>query len=273
MADVISADEIREALRKRYPLDKHLHVDEAPQFSDRGGRKIDVLVVDLWRSRGLARHAFEIKRSIADFRKEVAEPEKADWWWSHCSDFTIVAPATVCARIQANNELPPNWGLMSVSEAGRIRVLSPSAVNLEPEPIGWETAVGMMRAIVNVGPFTLQREYQRGWDAMKATLEDEGNDLQVARERRVLAERLEALQASVETFEQATGVRIATYRSDTPAQTFKAAAGVINGTTAAARRLAQVHGMLTELGSQVDAAKAILESFPGPNAEELPFDG
>lgn len=65
------ADEVRSALRQRWPEDRYHHIREAPLDAGRQGTKIDVLVVALWKSLRYELDAVEIKVSVADFRNEL----------------------------------------------------------------------------------------------------------------------------------------------------------------------------------------------------------
>src|ERR1017187_4991640 len=94
----MSAAQVRDALLGRWPPSEYVSIPEAPQSSDRQGRKIDVLVVSLWRSRGHEIDAVEIKVSVSDWRRELKQAEKADWWWRHADRFWLASPAPVAAK-------------------------------------------------------------------------------------------------------------------------------------------------------------------------------
>lgn len=71
-------------------------------------RSCDMLAMNLWRSKGLEVHGFELKISRGDWLRELKQPDKAeaiakyvDHWW------LVAAPGV--ARIE---ELPPGWGLL-----------------------------------------------------------------------------------------------------------------------------------------------------------------
>ncbi len=134
-AEKMSSQDIRDALHGRWPDNQYIHIDEAPINSDRGGRKLDVLVVSLWRSRHYQLEGIEIKVSMADFRTEMKDSTKADWWWHHVHRFWIAAPAEIAKKIKP--ELPPTWGLLSVSGNGVRALVTPEIRT--PEPIPWET--------------------------------------------------------------------------------------------------------------------------------------
>src|SRR5687768_6592624 len=110
----MTAVEIRQALLNRWTPDKYLVINEAPQTPDRMGRKLDVVVISLWRSRGYELDWIEIKCSTSDWKRELDNPAKADWWWQHVHRFWIAAPVEIASRIRET--LPSGWGLLACSE-------------------------------------------------------------------------------------------------------------------------------------------------------------
>lgn len=79
-------------------------------------RRIDVLAVSLWASRGFGIDAIEIKVDRRDYLREIEEPAKADPWWRHSNRFWIAAPSTAVADPSL---LPPGWGLLIPSPNSR----------------------------------------------------------------------------------------------------------------------------------------------------------
>lgn len=78
--------------------------------------RADAIHVGLWASRGYTVDVHELKTSLADFRRELDRPDKAEAWWDHCNTFWIVAPST---RVAPPELLPPGWGLMTPGGRGR----------------------------------------------------------------------------------------------------------------------------------------------------------
>lgn len=74
----------------------------------RSGRYADAVMMSLWPSRGLELHGVEIKVSRSDWKREAADPSKAeaiakycDCWWIHTSP----------GIVEDLSDLPPAWGL------------------------------------------------------------------------------------------------------------------------------------------------------------------
>lgn len=82
------------------------HVRDAAGFD--ATRTIDALALHLWPSRGHEMHAFEVKVSRSDWRRELANPAKADGWCRLVDRFWIVAPRGVVPH----EEVPASWGLL-----------------------------------------------------------------------------------------------------------------------------------------------------------------
>lgn len=199
----MNSTEVREALRKRWPDSDYLVIDEAPDSANRMGRKIDMFVQSLWRSRGFERDAVEIKVSRSDWTRELAEPGKADWWWMHVHRFWLAVPAPH-AKIVYPGELPTTWGLIEVSESdSKIIVKAPK--NPKPAEFTRGEYIGLMRACANAGVGALQRAEMRG--------QDRGYQLGVKDGQRTAGEGVskanyEALLAQVKAFEEASGIKV-----------------------------------------------------------------
>jgi hypothetical protein len=207
-----SAD-VREALLGRFPADQYLTIHEAPEGSGRDGRKLDALVLSLWRSRGLSLDGIEIKVSVSDFRREIKDPTKADWWWEHCDRFWIAAPNAVAAKIK--NELPPAWGLLSCTRSS-VRQMVPAPTNQDRKPIPWPTLVGLFRASADAGINALQRAQRKGFDEgmeRAKSMPQWNADTSSSWEVQQVRSDFEALRDSVRSFEEAAGIKIDRWRS------------------------------------------------------------
>jgi len=104
---------------------------------------IDALAMHLWRSKHHEVHAFEVKISKADFRRELENDcAKSHIWRQWVEKFWIVAPADVVPV----EELPDEWGLL-VTHGDGLRVRKP-AKRLREAPIGYMPAADLPRDIV-----------------------------------------------------------------------------------------------------------------------------
>jgi len=77
-------------------------------------RTLDAVVMDLWPSKGLDLHGFEMKCSRSDWLRELKQPTKAAMFVDRVDRFWIVAAADDIVR---RDELPPSWGLLHVIDS------------------------------------------------------------------------------------------------------------------------------------------------------------
>lgn len=119
---VVRTDELIELLRARYTaapgaVTEWAFFEQVRANAGAGAeRTADAVAMNLWESRGLAVHGFEVKVSRSDWQREIRQPEKAepliqrvDFWWLVVGDPAIVR----------DGELPEGWGLM-VPRGGKL---------------------------------------------------------------------------------------------------------------------------------------------------------
>ncbi len=78
-------------------------------------RTADAIAMSLYPSRGLEIHGFEIKVSTNDWKKELAEPEKAEEMQQFCHRWWIVIPKKEIINL---SEVPKNWGVIIAKKNG-----------------------------------------------------------------------------------------------------------------------------------------------------------
>ncbi len=93
---------------------------------DRRVRTIDALAVSVFPSRGLHFIGIEIKVTKYDWRRELANPEKADSIQKYCRHWYVAAPEGVVPEA----EVPETWGLIEVKD--RSAKIARKAPALEP---------------------------------------------------------------------------------------------------------------------------------------------
>lgn len=210
----MNAADVLDALGTRWPDSEYLKITEAPQDAMRQGRKLDLVAVSLWKSRGYQIDGVEVKVSVSDARKEIdgtltqqgqrkaGGPEKADWWWHHVHRFWLAAPVTVTEKIA--DDVPATWGLFAVTDNGKVKVLR-KAPHHAAQPMPWDTCIGLMRAAAGAGFNALQRAEDRGERRARERFEKEWDrktgDAAVRR-------KLEEITARVQAFEKAAGVEL-----------------------------------------------------------------
>lgn len=95
-------------------------------------RRADALAMGLWPSRGMVIRGFEIKVSRYDYRREAADPMKAETIATFCDEWWIVAPEGLIE--DPSVELPPAWGLMVPNEKRPLRTVR-AATSTKAAPI------------------------------------------------------------------------------------------------------------------------------------------
>lgn len=136
----MSTPSIKAALRAKYCATEWaimFEVRDATGFE--GKRSADAVAMNLWPSRGMAVHGFEIKASRGDWQRELAQPEKSDPVQQYCDHWWIVA----MPGIVKSGELPPTWGLQELH--GERLVLKSEAPKLAAAPLSRGFVASMLR--------------------------------------------------------------------------------------------------------------------------------
>ena len=181
-------------------------------------RTADAIAMSLWPSRGLELHGFEIKSTVADFRLEIRNPEKAEEIARFCHRWWIVAPKGVATL----DDLPPTWGLYEASN-GKLRI-SKQADPMAPEPLTHAFLGALLRKVQEghekaakglIHPSEIQQrldeEHQHGVTAGESNCRYE-------------LKRLRTLAKRVAVFEKQAGVELGSWRGpEEMAELFKVA--------------------------------------------------
>jgi hypothetical protein len=104
-------------------------------------RTADALVVSCWPSRGIWFAGVEIKVSLADWRKELANPAKAADVMQWCDYWYLAAPAGVIPL----GEVPESWGLVECQGQGA-KIVKP-ARKLKPRPLTASFVACILRTV------------------------------------------------------------------------------------------------------------------------------
>lgn len=121
----------------RYVMAEHARY--SPTY---GHRIADALAIDTWGSGHHQLEGYEVKVSRSDWRRELADPTKAECWGQHCSRWYVLAPSGIVRR----DELPDGWGLIEASDRGQLRCTVPSSNTPDVTPLAPQQIAGLMRA-------------------------------------------------------------------------------------------------------------------------------
>lgn len=88
------------------------HVPDAPGFAAR--RTADAVAMDMWNSKGLELHGYEVKVSRSDWLRELRDPDKSTAVGRYCERWWLVVPDL---SIVKGGELLAGWGLLLCTDA------------------------------------------------------------------------------------------------------------------------------------------------------------
>ena len=232
-------------LEKRHAGDEWAFFDHVPDSTGGSSRIADGIAFNLWNSRGLEIHGFEVKCRRQDWINELKNPAKADLIAQYCDRWFIVAPADV---VQVE-ELPPTWGLLEVQK-GRL-VQRKQAPKLKAKPIPRDFMAAIMRKVS-------KKDIMPEETSARVKIAYEEGQADQRFRNKLTIERLEEDNArhkeAQETFERITGIRVTGYNAETVAQQFKLFQSIKNSVIPAATRLLSLHEKTTnDLKVLIDA--------------------
>lgn len=111
MAEKITAADMRQAIMKTYAAPEWAVMWEVALTTGAVAGKqryADAVMMSLWPSRGLEMHGVEIKVSRSDWKREAADPTKAEAIAAYCDRWWVFVGPGVIHDVA---EIPPNWGV------------------------------------------------------------------------------------------------------------------------------------------------------------------
>lgn len=160
---------IATALRQRYcPPEWALFFEVANATGGFASRRADAIAMNLWPSRGLAFHGFEIKVARYDWLREIKNPAKAEVIARYCDFWWVVTP---CNLIK-DGELPETWGLLEVNEQGNIRQKT-AAIKTKAVPHDRAFIASLLRSAGNLGTVDIERIVDERTKQIKANWEEQ----------------------------------------------------------------------------------------------------
>jgi hypothetical protein len=209
-AEKVTAADIRKAMLARWGGQEWAIMWEVAPATGAVARAryADAVMMSLWPSRGLELHGVEIKVSRSDWKREAADPTKAerigaycDRWWVH------VAPGV----IHDLSEVPPAWGARVFDGKVWKTLREAEKTNALPLDRGFLAALlrradGDRRAEVKRAADDMIREQR---EAINQRIEDGVKH----RLHGVEAQR-DLLKAQMKAFEEASGLSLAGFGGD-----------------------------------------------------------
>ena len=111
----VKAGDIYKLLMAKYADERQwLCAGEVADTTGFGNRRLDFVAVNCYESQGYGIHAFEIKISKSDLRRELEDPSKHNIFFDWVDTYSICAPDYVLdAEYKAM--IPPKWGIYTLS--------------------------------------------------------------------------------------------------------------------------------------------------------------
>lgn len=184
-----------EQLRHVWPSPAHIRLPQVRNgtgFSRRTTRTCDALVASVYPSRGLWMAGVEIKVSRSDWKKELADPEKAAEIGKYCRNWWIAAPAGVVPAA----EVPDAWGLVECDARSAQIVKAAPAQECQPPDLLLLCSILRATEKATVPADAVQDRINEVVERSMASRNDTANW-----EHRRLKEQ-------VERFEEASGVQV-----------------------------------------------------------------
>lgn len=104
--------------------------------------RADALYVGFTSASGRLLIGHEVKVSRSDWRRELDQAGKADWWADNCHEWWIVAPGPEVVPVE---ELPEGWGLLYPSSRSRNRMqVVRQATRYPDRQPGWDAVRSIM---------------------------------------------------------------------------------------------------------------------------------
>tara|TARA_R110002167_G_scaffold42512_4_gene129109 strand:- start:389 stop:1165 length:777 start_codon:yes stop_codon:yes gene_type:complete len=133
MADTprrVTSKDILNGIMDRHSSEDWVCFSEVSQSTGAySGRRADAVCMNLWPSKGLAIHGFEIKVSRADFMKEMMDITKAEAVGQYCDFWWLAVPSGLVDV----TEIPDAWGLMVLHANGlKIKKQAPKRTPKDP---------------------------------------------------------------------------------------------------------------------------------------------
>jgi len=201
------AQDLCKRLAVRYAWPEWAFFEQVYRPTKRGVRYADAMALNLWSTRGLEFHGFEIKVDRRDWLRELKNPAKAEEIGLYCDRWWLVAPEKEFVK---EGELPEPWGLLVASGEGlKVAKQAPKLPDALP----------LDRKFVSVLIRHFHEEQKQKQHTDKVLLAEYNRGCDHA--ERVSKHQLESraaevkrLQDAIAAFEKASGVRIDAWNAD-----------------------------------------------------------
>lgn len=206
MAKKITSADIRRAMSDRWSAPEYAIMWEVADATGAGARRFaDAVVMSLWPSRGLELHGIEIKISRSDWKREAADPRKAEAVAQYCDQWWVYTSPGVVDDI---SDMPPTWGLREF-DGKRWRTLK-EAAKTDASPISRPFLASLLRRADDTMRRLINDATQAAWEKEAAEVEQRRKQFHenVKREVERQTARIMRHREKVAEFEAAFGAEI-----------------------------------------------------------------
>jgi hypothetical protein len=190
---------MRGALRDKYSGESYACFEEIKPTVGMDGRKLDFLVMNLWRSRGLQLEGIEIKTDRRDWLRELRAPAKQEGIFVFCDRFWL---ATSNEKVAKAEEIPPTWGWMILSPKGALQTRKKP-----PKLKGKAFTRAFVAEVLRHETKARSGQIRKALGEQAQKLEDEGK-LNNNPEYAAIQHAHNELNARVKNFEEASGLEV-----------------------------------------------------------------
>ncbi len=189
-----------QVLRNKFPDGEYVLLAEVSDASghDRS-RSLDFMIINLWKSRGLAVTGIEKKSNRGDWLKELKNPAKQENHFKYCEYFYLLTDKDGVAKIE---EIPPTWGWYHINDKGMLKTMK-AAPKLKSIPIERSFLCAMLRRAACKKDF-IHTDSVDGYIQTAAEQMYKSRNAMLERD----AEAYSKLKEEVEIFEKFSGINI-----------------------------------------------------------------
>jgi hypothetical protein len=196
---MIRSSDIYAVLRLRYCAPEWAQMFEVANGTGSNIRRYaDAIAMNLFPSRGLELHGFEIKVSRNDWQRELKNPEKAETISQYCERWWIVASKEIVRK----EELPVTWGLLEL-ENGKLRISVQAPLLPDRQPLSRPFIAALLRRSSEIDQVQVNKLVSVKVSEIRAR-DEERNESAIKSRTRALTEKLER----VEAIEKAAGISL-----------------------------------------------------------------
>jgi hypothetical protein len=196
---MIRSSDIYAALRLRYCAPEWALMFEVANGTGSNIRRYaDAVAMNLFPSRGLELHGFEIKVSRGDWQRELKNPEKAETISQYCERWWIVAPKGLVQK----EELPVTWGLLEL-EKDKLRIAVQAPLPADRKPLSRAFIAALLRRSSEIDQAAVDKIVSAKLAELRER-DQESIERRIAERTRTLTEKL----SRVEAIEKAAGISL-----------------------------------------------------------------